>query len=121
MIERGAPGQIDKGKGIPKGKGLLPGEGVAKTDGVAPDEGVPKGEGKAPGEAGQVTPGAPGQVERGSPGQMDPWADNPWAMEDDLEGGEDPRRVPPPPLEDLEEEGFYQQHPNMQGTEDDDL
>ncbi len=121
-MRKGAPGQHDKGSGVPKEKGIPrwkgrpPGEGVPRGQGVLPGEGLPpeagrpKDEGVMPGAEGQRARGGDGQVDRGAPGQMDPWAPNPWALEDDFE------EFPESPDEEfLEAEGFAAQHPNFMG------
>ncbi|HMV68269.1 MAG TPA: hypothetical protein PKA64_15585 [Myxococcota bacterium] len=84
------------------------------SEGRPPGTGVPRGMGRAPDEEGVVKPGATGQMTRGAPGQMDPWAENPWAPGEGLDGA----WTGIPPVMDPEDDTFYMQHPNFVGEKE---
>jgi hypothetical protein len=113
----------DHPKGPPPWRGKPPGSGIAREQGTPPEKGrppgtgVPKGLGKPPDAEGVVVRGTAGQMDRGAPGQLDPWAENPWAPGEGLDGV---WTGIPPVGEPDDTDTFYMQHPNFVGEKEPD-
>lgn len=107
---------IPKWRGVPPEAGVAPERGVPRGAGRLPGAGLPREAGRLPDQEGVTLKGTSGQMDRGTPGQMDPWAENPWAPGEGLDGA----WTGIPPVEEPDGgDDFYLQHPNFAGEDKD--